>query len=407
MVYPRSYSQSATGHRRNAVRLSALLLALALVAPPTQTQAQDQTQAQTQVMEKPGRGKLAVTGKGWSGGVRSGTLLGQVEQKSDIGPQGGLFLRHSIYPQLTAEVAGGYGRISGDLYSTDMTIGEMKLLYMPTEERYVPRTKQQMKPYIYAGLGGMRFNLDKIPVNRSPGTPSIGWAALVPAGVGLELPVLPNVALDLNAGYTYTFDDDLDAIRRGSKKDAYWHMSVGVVFRRVRGARMPLDTRPSMAVTEAENAEQVRQRIVIQTRYDDLRDSLAAALPASSAEALRTMSEKVHFGNNGAELSAEAKTLLRDKVVIFEANPKMRIVITGYSSKTGAPGYNMALGLRRAEAAKAYLVSQGVDPARVEISTLGEGELVVDGTGTQAHAANRRVQFRLQVADPFLVAPKN
>ena len=373
------------------MQLSALVLALALFAPPAQSQE---------------RSTISATREGWSGGIRTGTLLGQVEEASELAPQFGGFLRHSIYPELTGEVSGSYGRIRGNTYSTDMTLGDVRLLYLPTTGRYMPRTGQYMTPYVYAGVGAMRFNLDRIPLNRTVDTPGIGWAIMAPVGLGVEVPLLTNVAFDLNAGYTYSFADDLDAVRTGSKKDAFWHMSIGIVFRDVRGLRTRSpSTPPMMTSPTAADAEQVRQRIVIQARYDALRDSLAAALPPSSAEALRTMSEMIHFGNNGSELSAEAKSLLRDKVVIFEANPAMRIVITGYSSQPGTSGYNMALGLRRAEAAKAYLVSQGVDPIRVEIATHGEGRLVIDGKGALADAANRRAQFRLQVADPFLVKP--
>jgi peptidoglycan-associated lipoprotein len=87
-------------------------------------------------------------------------------------------------------------------------------------------------------------------------------------------------------------------------------------------------------------------------------------------------------------------------VTVFRANPSLRIVISGYASKPGTETYNMALGLRRADAAKAYLVSQGVDPSRIEVVTHGEGELAVVGPGKAANTANRRDQFRLLIAEP-------
>jgi peptidoglycan-associated lipoprotein len=126
----------------------------------------------------------------------------------------------------------------------------------------------------------------------------------------------------------------------------------------------------------------------------------------SSAEALATMQEMIYFQNNKSDLSEKSMATLRDKVTVFRANPSMRIVISGYASKPGTAAYNMALGLRRAEAAKSYLVSQGVDPIRIEVATRGEGQLAVEGPGEVAAAANRRGQFRLLIADPFLDAPK-
>jgi peptidoglycan-associated lipoprotein len=143
--------------------------------------------------------------------------------------------------------------------------------------------------------------------------------------------------------------------------------------------------------------------------YVVLRDSLNRSKfggPPSSAEALATMLQVIHFQNDQSDLSDSAKAILDDKVTVFRANPSMRIVISGFASQPGTSAYNMALGLRRAEAAKAYLVSRGVDPIRVEIATKGEGQLLVEGPGEVADAQNRRGQFRLLIADPYLAAPK-
>lgn len=144
--------------------------------------------------------------------------------------------------------------------------------------------------------------------------------------------------------------------------------------------------------------------------YGRLRDSLWVTRPtsgvSSSASALATMREMIYFKHDAANLSRAARATLRDKVAVFRANPAMRIVIVGFASEPGTPAYNMALGLRRAEAAKAYLVKQGIDPFRIEIATRGEGQLVFEGPGEDADAANRRGQFRLLIADPYLAAPR-
>jgi len=145
-------------------------------------------------------------------------------------------------------------------------------------------------------------------------------------------------------------------------------------------------------------------------RYQALRDSLrlvpVVLVPMSSEEALATMNQVIHFPREGFALSDSAKQILDQKVVVFNANPDMRIVITGYASSPGTNEYNMALGLKRATSAKEYLVSRGIAPIRVEISTKGEGQLVVQGPSDFANAENRRSQFRLLVADPFLAVPR-
>ena len=170
-------------------------------------------------------------------------------------------------------------------------------------------------------------------------------------------------------------------------------------------AAPPMTQRP-----DSVSANETRRLRAIAVSYQGLRDSLARPsykfVPPSSAEALATMKEMIHFQNQSAELSDSAKTILRDKVTVFQANPAMRIVITGFASQPGTDSYNFTLGRQRADAAKAYLVSQGVEPVRIEVSTKGEGQLVVEGPGELANAENRRGQFRLLIADPYLAAPK-
>ena len=162
-------------------------------------------------------------------------------------------------------------------------------------------------------------------------------------------------------------------------------------------------------------AETARLRLIA-ANYSALRDSLGRPLypeylAPTSAAALATMERMVLFTRSSSELSPEAKEILDAKVPIFRDNPEMRIVILGHASQVGDSGYNMALGLRRAEATKAYLVGRGVAPVRIEISTKGEGQLLVTGpeeasADDPGNVANRRSQFRLLVADPYLVAPR-
>jgi len=168
--------------------------------------------------------------------------------------------------------------------------------------------------------------------------------------------------------------------------------------------------------TDSVSAAETARLRLIAINYQALRDSLGrpiypAYLAPTSASALAIMQRMVLFTRNSSELSPEAKEILDAKVPIFRQNPEMRIVITGFASQPGDSGYNMALGLRRAEVTKAYLVAAGVAPVRIEIATKGEGQLLVAGPeeaseDASANVANRRSQFRLLVADPYLVAPK-
>jgi outer membrane protein OmpA-like peptidoglycan-associated protein len=173
---------------------------------------------------------------------------------------------------------------------------------------------------------------------------------------------------------------------------------------------------PALAHQDSVSAAETARLRAIAANYQALRDSLGrpiypAYLAPTSAAALATMERMVLFTQNSTELSPEAKGILDAKLPIFRDNPEMRIVITGFASQPGDSSFNMALGLRRAEVTKQYLVGRGVAPVRIEIATKGEGQLLVAGPeeaseDASANVANRRSQFRLLVADPYLVAPR-
>jgi outer membrane protein OmpA-like peptidoglycan-associated protein len=348
---------------------------------------------------------------GVTAGLRSGSLIGRTELGGKTAPHLGGFLRHSISNDFTAEVGGSYGRIAGDTYGSDMGLADMRLLWTPYHHKY-------FDPYGYAGLGVVRYDLDRIAAGRTASTKGIGWGATMPTGLGVYVPLFANAGIDLSLGYTRSTSDDLNSVRGGGK-DAFWTTGVGLVI----GDLHPARTRrsrpqgvPFMKMTEvatpapmvdlAVDAEHQRLRSVEAT-YLGLRDSLATPRPASSTAVLASLQQRVYFANGKADLDASAQAVLRAKLSAFQANPEMCILITGFASPPGSPAYNMALGYRRAEAAKAFLVAQGIDPVRIEISTLGEGQLLVEGPGRAAGVANRRVEFRLLVADPYLAPSKS
>jgi len=159
------------------------------------------------------------------------------------------------------------------------------------------------------------------------------------------------------------------------------------------------------------SATEQRRLRMIASRYDALRDSLARSsvgtpVAASSAMALATMQEMIHFATDSSILTDASKATLDGKVVIFRANPSMRIVIVGNTDERAPDAYNLALGGRRADAAKAYLVSRGVEAIRIELASRGESQPIAVGTSLDAQAQNRRAEFRLLVASDYLVPPQ-
>ena len=235
----------------------------------------------------------------------------------------------------------------------------------------------------------------------------------VNALVGGQLALNDQVAFRVDAISDWLANNDWKSFQRLHVGLSFFRQPnkvVQVVERQM--AAVPFTQRPDSVSAE----EQARRRRAEQD-YRMLRDSLsrvqpvAAAAPApapaaSSASAMATMEEKIMFDTDKSDLSPESRSILDAKVLVFRANPTMRIAIVGNADARASDAHNMALGSRRSAAAKAYLVGKGIDPTRITVSSAGERNPEASGTSARAEAINRRDEFRLVIGADRLVAPK-
>lgn len=101
----------------------------------------------------------------------------------------------------------------------------------------------------------------------------------------------------------------------------------------------------------------------------------------------------VHFEYDKSTLSAQAKKDLAGNGEWIKSNPKTTIQIEGHCDNRGTIEYNLALGERRAQAVKTYLVGMGIPADRLSVISYGEEKPVVQGDSEEAWAKNRRANF--------------
>ena len=106
--------------------------------------------------------------------------------------------------------------------------------------------------------------------------------------------------------------------------------------------------------------------------------------------------EDVYFEFDSANLTSDAQMLLKEKAQWLEANADARAVIEGNCDERGSNEYNLALGDRRAEAAKTFLVNLGISASRLTTISYGEEKPVDTGKTETAYAKNRRDHFVLK-----------
>jgi peptidoglycan-associated lipoprotein len=145
-------------------------------------------------------------------------------------------------------------------------------------------------------------------------------------------------------------------------------------------------------------------------RQQAIEDSIrnARAMSARDAEALRnTLREVIHFDFDESDLRDDARARLDTKLPILLANPGLSIRISGHADERGSDEYNLALGQRRAAAAKRYLTERGVADGRLETVSFGEEQPAAGGSDESSYTANRRAEFEITSGGDRLARPRS
>ena len=180
-------------------------------------------------------------------------------------------------------------------------------------------------------------------------------------------------------------------------------LGVAVITASSCGGNPPPQTAPQPNADSAAAADRARQDSIdaanraAQDEAERLRrqresDSLAA-LSRSSEEVRNTLAAMIHFDLDKSNIRSDDMGLLDQKVAILQANPDLRLRVGGHCDERGSDEYNLALGNRRAQSAKQYLVSHGIDASRIETQSWGEERPAVDGHDEGAWSQNRRDEF--------------
>ena len=107
------------------------------------------------------------------------------------------------------------------------------------------------------------------------------------------------------------------------------------------------------------------------------------------------MKQDVNFAFDSAVLDATAQAILKDKAAYLKSN-SAATTIEGHCDERGTVAYNVALGERRAEAAKAYLVNLGIPAAKMTTISYGKEKPLDPAKTEAAYAKNRRAHFVLK-----------
>jgi peptidoglycan-associated lipoprotein len=122
----------------------------------------------------------------------------------------------------------------------------------------------------------------------------------------------------------------------------------------------------------------------------------AGPTPGSQADLEDSAGHRVFFAYDQYTLTPQAQSTLAKQAAWLKEYPEVRILLAGNCDERGTREYNLALGARRAEAARSYLVSLGVDASRITTVSYGKERPIDPRSTEQAWSLNRNSTTTIQ-----------
>lgn len=168
-----------------------------------------------------------------------------------------------------------------------------------------------------------------------------------------------------------------------------------LAFLVLNGCSPPAPTKPEASSPPAQSAANERVEKAAQpSSLDQVRRGERPSTPPASAL------KEIYFEFDQYDLSPDSRETLKLNAEWLRANPSARVEIEGHTDERGTNEYNLALGAKRAQSAKDYLVTLGVSGERLSTISYGEELPVCKDTAEECWQKNRRARFVVIAARP-------
>lgn len=163
-------------------------------------------------------------------------------------------------------------------------------------------------------------------------------------------------------------------------------------------AKKTVESEPA-PVAAPEPAQPPEDKAAMQQQQQEAEKARMEAdrLKAEEAERARLagefVNEDINFEFDSSALLPSAQQVLTKKADYLMANPGVKATVEGHCDERGTEAYNLALGERRAESAKAFLINLGINAGRLSTISYGEERPLDPAANEEAWAKNRRAHF--------------
>ncbi len=162
-------------------------------------------------------------------------------------------------------------------------------------------------------------------------------------------------------------------------------ISIFIVFFVAACATKPKDSADSSGSGSTSSSSDVSSEEGTITETDG-----SGIVSGSQEDLIVNVGDRVFFGYDSSDLDSDALELLQDQVAWLKQNSNVSVTIEGHCDERGTREYNLALGEKRAQAVKNYLIGLGINPDRVSTISYGKERPAVVGSNDGAWSQNRR-----------------
>ena len=128
--------------------------------------------------------------------------------------------------------------------------------------------------------------------------------------------------------------------------------------------------------------------------------NVGAAVPGSEQDFVINVGDRIYFDLDSIEVSSEAAMRLNAQAQWLQRYPSVNVRIEGNADERGTREYNLALGARRAESVRNYLISRGIPANRIDTISFGKERPIAEGSNESAWAQNRNARTAIASGAP-------
>ena len=128
----------------------------------------------------------------------------------------------------------------------------------------------------------------------------------------------------------------------------------------------------------------------VSSTSSDAGSDSASIEPGSQEDLIVNVGDRVFFNYDSSDLDSDAQELLQDQVAWLKQYSNVSIIVEGHCDERGTREYNLALGEKRAQSVKNYIISLGISSDRLSTISYGKERPAVIGSNDGAWAQNRR-----------------